>query len=403
MPDKKHLMIRKYLGQGSNKHLAYFSLSLTDGSISDKAIFHRNDASVDSVVTDINQTVYGVKYSGFLPKYEFFDKTINQRIEKISASFANTSVDLVDWSSDWKKLLVFIEGQESSGEYIIVDENNEMSIVGAARPDIAYTAVHPITSFSFKASDGLKIPTLMTIPQSWDKQGKLPTIVLPHGGPESHDKIGFDWIAQFFAEQGYAVIQPQFRGSDGFGKKLNRAGRGEWGGKMQSDLTEALTAVVDKGIADPERACIVGASYGGYAALAAGAFSPDVFKCVVSINGISDLPLMFNSETQKFGKKHWALDYWNKVIVGKKDKETLLKTKSPINYVNDFTASVLLLHAKNDDSVDFEQSKVMNKALKKAKKKVTFVTLEKDDHYLSFEETRLKVLIEVDSFIKKSI
>ena len=253
-----------------------------------------------------------------------------------------------------EKILVFIEGQESSGEYIVIDEDNDISIVGMARPDIPYSAVHSIVSFNYKAEDGLDIPALMTIPKTWDRKSKLPSVMLPHGGPASYDSMTFNWMAQAFAEQGYLVIQPQFRGSKGFGNKLTLAGYGEWGGKMQTDLIDALAALVDKGIADPNRACIVGSSYGGYAALAAGAFTSKTFKCIVSINGISDLTLMLNTEKKKFGKKHWIPSYWNKVLANTKDKKALLSDISPINNIQNFTVPVLLIHAENDTVVPYE-------------------------------------------------
>lgn len=403
LPDKKHLVIGQYENEDVNNKLSYFSLSLADGEISSQPIFSKKNTSVESVLTDINKTVYGVKYSGFLPTYEFIDAKINTRVAKVSASFANTSVNVIDWSDDWKKILVFIEGQESSGEYIVVDESNDMSIVGMARPDIPYSAVHSIISFNYKAKDGLNIPALMTIPKTWDQKSKLPSVMLPHGGPASYDSMTFNWMAQAFAEQGYLVIQPQFRGSKGFGNKLTLAGYGEWGGKMQTDLVDALDALVDKRIADPDRACIVGSSYGGYAALAAGAFTPKAFKCIVSINGISDLTLMLNTEKKKFGKKHWIPSYWNKVLANTKDKKALLSNISPINNTQNFTAPVLLIHAENDTVVPDKQSSDMSKALIKNNKNSTLIELEGDDHYLSYNKTRLQALDEVVKFLKKHI
>src|SRR5690606_351827 len=132
-----------------------------------------------------------------------------------------------------------------------------------------------------------KIPTLLTIPKEKITVLKnLPAVIYPHGGPESHDVIRFDYLAQALAAQGYLVIQPQYRGSSGFGRQHVLAGHGEWGKKMQDDLPDAIAALSDTGLIDPTRVCIVGASYGGYAALAGGAFTPELYKCVVSINGI---------------------------------------------------------------------------------------------------------------------
>lgn len=435
-PDKKHLLLAKYATQiqsnisqgkvaitldrsGATKEtntspsakqassksqsVAYFTMSLANGEISEKPVFAKQNASIETPIQDINRVVYGVKYSGFIPKYEFFDDSITKRLDNITKSFANTAVHLKDWSEDWKHLLVYIEGQESSGEYIIVNEKGEMNIVGMARPAIPYSQVHPISIVNYRTADGLKIPALVTKPKSWDGKSKLPTIMLPHGGPASYDKIGFDWMAQSFAEQGYLVVQPQFRGSDGFGLAHKQAGYGEWGKKMQSDLTDALQVLIAKGYTDPERVCIVGASYGGYAALAAGAFSPNLYKCVVSINGVSDLEQMLAQKEKQFGKDHWVLSYWNKSLSNEKNKSYLFKEISPINYSNKFSAPVLLIHAENDSTVSYSQSEKMHKALKKHNKDSRLVELSKDDHFLSYSDTRMQTLTEVTSFLKQHL
>lgn len=401
MPNHKEIVVGRY--KGSQKNTVLYTMSLETGELSDEPLFARDDASVEDVITDIDHVVYGAKYSGFLPKYELFDKSIEKRINTVKKSFANTAVHLKGWSQNWKQLLFYIEGQESSGEYIIINEKNEMNVVAEARSKIPYTRVNPISTFTFKARDGLKIPTLMTYPKDWDGKSKLPTIMVPHGGPESYTPMRFDWMVQYFAEQGYLVIQPQFRGSKGFGHSFTLKGRGEWGKKMQTDLTDALNVLVKKGMADPERACIVGESYGGYAALAAGALTPEIYKCIVSYNGISDLELMLNNEKQKYGKDHWVLSYWDKVIIKGAEREALFKEISPINHIQAYQAPVLLIHSEHDITVDFEQSEKMHDALLDAGKKSTLVELEEDDHYLSFNSTRLKTLEEIAKFLKMHI
>ena len=153
---------------------------------------------------------------------------------------------------------------------------------------------------SFKARDGLDIPAYLTMPPGAAPGAapgaKPPLVVLAHGGPASRDDYAFDFIVQFLASRGYAVLQPQFRGSTGFGKALEEAGRGEWGGKVQTDLLDGIASMAAAGMIDPARVCIVGASFGGYTALAGATLHPEAYRCAASIAGMSDLGQMINDE-----------------------------------------------------------------------------------------------------------
>ena len=163
------------------------------------------------------------------------------------------------------------------------DRDRRRDLSGARR-----AALGSIRITSFKARDGTQIPAYLTLPPGSEGK-KLPLVVLPHGGPESRDWPQFDWWSQFLATRGYAVLQPQFRGSTGFGEAFRLAGRRQWGGLMQDDVTDGVQALISDGTADPGRVCIVGASYGGYAALAGATFTPQLYHCAASINGVSDL------------------------------------------------------------------------------------------------------------------
>src|SRR5262249_34265217 len=140
----------------------------------------------------------------------------------------------------------------------------------------------------YAGRDGTKLPGYLTLPPGKDGK-KLPLIVMPHGGPEVRDFVRYDYWAQFLTNRGYAVFQPNFRGSGGYGKAFAEAGHRQWGRRMQDDVTDGVKALIADGTADPSRICIVGASYGGYAALAGGAFTPDLYKCVIAIAGVSDI------------------------------------------------------------------------------------------------------------------
>lgn len=400
-PDKKNLVV---LNESEKTgRVSYYTMSLKDGKLS-KPMFERTDADVEHVLTDINRVAHGVLYSGLTPSYEFFNSKLNERLEKIQADFPGQSVWISDWNDDWNDIVVKVEGSGISGEYFLYNAKGEARFLAAARPTITREHVHPVVSFTYKARDGLDIPALVTIPSAFAADPKnLPAVMLPHGGPEAHDWLGFDWLAQGLASRGYLVIQPQFRGSSGFGYAHRAAGHGEWGKKMQDDLTDAVELLVKQKLIDPQRICIVGASYGGYAALAGGAFTPDLYRCVVSINGVSDIDEMLDSEESDHGDDHWVVAYWNQVIAnGEKDRD-FLDVISPANFAEKFNAPVLLLHGDRDKVVPYDQSKLMYKQLKRANKAVELIKLKKEDHHLSSPETRLHALKATLDFVDQHI
>jgi len=397
-PDRKSLVM---LASPDDEQNAYYAMSLKDGSISEP-LFYRKDVSIEQILSDNQRVVYGVRYSGFKPDYAFFDKKMTQTYKAIQEVMPNNSFRIVDHTQDWQKIVFYVEGDGSSGNYLMLDEG-QFHMLTAARPQIAGELVAPVRATSFEARDGLTIPTLLTYPlQNIQKPESLPTILMPHGGPESHDKIGFDWMAQYFANRGFLVIQPQFRGSSGFGYKFTRKGYGEWGKKMQDDLSDAVLHYADKGLVDKEKVCIVGWSYGGYAALAGAVFTPKLYRCVISINGVSDVDEMMKVEKRDYGKYHWVVSYWNKVIRDQNLGDDYLETISPVNYAEKVQAPVLLIHGEDDTVVRIDQSEDMASELDDADKTVTFLEIEDEGHSINnSNNSRLRVLTAIDKFLNK--
>ncbi len=375
-----------------------------DGKLS-APVFSRDDAAAEAILTDIQRIVAGVRYSGLLPQYEFYDKSLNGALAAAQNYFEGDAVSLVSWTEDFNQLVLYVDGSNSSGIYYIFDRTkNSMQQVARSRPQVAPEDVGPIFTIEYPARDKLKIPGILTLPPGSSGAEKyLPLIVMPHGGPEAYDSVGFDWLAQFFASRGYMVLQPNFRGSSGFGAEFRDAGRGEWGGKMQDDVTDGVKLLIKSGRADPDRICIVGASYGGYAALAGGAFTPDLYKCVAAIAPVSDLPRMLIDERKDFGKDHWVIEYWTKSIGDLKAERKKLESISPVNFAADFQAPVLLIHGKDDLVVPMRQSTRMERALINAGKSVEFIRLKGEDHWLSTSETRLETLKALDAFVSKHL
>lgn len=395
--DKKHLVM---LGASQNGRRAYYTMSLSDGAVSD-AIYNPEDKDVQSVLTDINRVVYGVRYSGFRPTYDFFDPSIKAEVDKVLSMVPDDAFTLVDHTPDWEKMIFLLEGSTSSGDYYLYQQGT-LTFLASKYDEVPAEQVRQIISLEYKARDGLKIPTLLTLPNA-ENLANMPAIMLPHGGPASYDRIRFDWLAQYFASRGYLVVQPQFRGSTGFGRKFTRKGRGEWGRKMQNDLTDAIRTLVKSGYVDKDRVCIVGASYGGYAALAGAAFTPDLYKCAVSINGVSDLERMLEDEERDYGDDHWVVEYWQDIIAKGEVDEDHLEQISPINHVEKITIPIMLVHGTRDKVVPLHQSENMADELEDMDKPVEFVELKKGDHYLSKGHNRMKALEAIATFVAKHI
>lgn len=400
-PDRSKLIVSLSPGDSDTYLLAEMDL---DGNISEP-IFQRQDRTIEGLVTGLNRTILGVRFAGLLPTYEFFDAGLQSKIEGVQSFFPDAAVHLVDWSSDFKKMAFSVAGGATAPTYYLYDaESNRLRTIGSRYNGIDDKDVGQVLTIEYKARDGEKIPSVLTLPPGWQPGKKRPTIIMPHGGPEAYDTVGFDWMAQFFANRGYIVLQPNFRGSAGFGQAFTSAGHGEWGkGVMQHDVTDGVQALIKGGYADPERICIIGASYGGYAALAGGAFTPDLYQCVAAIAPVADLPLMLIDEKRDSGSSSWVLDYWQRFIGDLKTEREKLKSISPSEHANAFQAPVLLIHGNDDTVVPLRQSVRMERALKQAGKEVTLVRLKGEDHWLSTGETRIETLRALDQFVARTL
>lgn len=344
----------------------------------------------------------GVSLAGDDLRYTFFDPKSQATWNAVAKAFQGERVSLTSWSADRRKVVVNVDSPVDGPAYALVDLNTKSaSWLGSNYRGLSPEHISHVRSIRYKAKDGLTISGYLTLPRGKGPKN-LPLIVLPHGGPEGRDTPGFDWWSQALASRGYAVLQPNFRGSEGFGWDFVKAGFGEWGKAMQTDLSDGVRDLAAQGLIDPKRVCIVGASYGGYAALAGATLDKGVYRCAVSVAGPADLKRMLQDNQKRYGTtNNSGLRYWLRFMGADGVKDPDLAALSPAKLADTVDIPILLIHGKDDTVVPYVQSQIMESALKKAGKPVEFVTLKGEDHWLSSGATRLTMLTSTVEFLEK--
>jgi dienelactone hydrolase len=342
----------------------------------------------------------GTFTDGDEPTENLLDPVAEARVKGARKAFPGYRVRLTSWSDDFSRMIVFTDGGDDSGTYWIVDiAKKSADVLGQAYPTVNPSDVGPTRMVDFTAADGLALRGVLTLPPGRNAKN-LPLVVMPHGGPWARDYPGFDYWAQAFASRGYAVFQPNFRGSTGSGDKVYNAGRGEWGRKMQTDISDGVAELARQGIADPKRACIVGWSYGGYAALAGVTVQHGLYRCAVSMAGVSDLTAQLRYTEDEAGDDSPAARQW-KSFLGVSSNGSAPNAISPIKLADKADAPVLLIHGKDDTVVKISQSDAMESALKAAGKPVERLTLVGGDHPLNLQDTRMSMLKASVAFVEK--
>ena len=331
----------------------------------------------------------------------FSDPGLEGHMKALRQYFADSAnIYAAGSSDDGKSILLFVEGpRDPPAYYIYLTERRGIDILGLQRNALVGAIRPNARVVPYKSRDGKELSGYLTTPADADAKASLPLVLMPHGGPEARDTLSFNSWVQYLVARGYAVFQPNFRGSSGFGRAFAESGYGEWGRKMQDDLTDAVRALIAEGIADPARVCVVGASYGGYAALAGAALTPDLYKCAVSIAGVSDLEDFIVWRKRNWGSKSEGYLYWLKAIGDPDASEQRLREVSPQAQVASIRIPVLLIHGSEDYVVPIAQSKAMKRALDKSGRPTELVILKDAGHsYWSSDNEKL-ALTAIDKFL----
>ncbi len=327
------------------------------------------------------------------PEIVFFDAKEKADHGGLERSFPNRNVRVLNRDRSQNKLVAMSESASSPPSYYYFDLiKPQFQDLGSAYPELEGLEISDTRPIEYESRDGFSVSGYLTIPKGADAK-KLPVIVHPHGGPAARDWMTYDYWVQFFVSRGWAVLQMNFRGSDGMGTIWERLGRGEWGRAMQDDVTDGVQWAIEEGIADPSRICIVGASYGGYAALQGLVKTPHLYACGVSLNGVTDIGELIDDSRYYTGFHRWR-QYWRQDDMG---------DVSPARNAKHIRAPVLVAYGTDDRIVDYDQSTKMISALRRRDKEVVKVKLEDGDHYLSKAANRLKFFQAMDAFLQKHL
>jgi dipeptidyl aminopeptidase/acylaminoacyl peptidase len=373
--------------------LALYAVAL-DGSLKEQLLYARADVDMSGLVQiGRRNRVVGTAYSTDIGRASYFAPEINTLVGSLSRALPQRLVDIIDSNIDESRMLVSTSSDVDPGVYYIFDRSShQLQTFLVKRSELEGINLAHVKPITYTATDGTQIPAYLTLPPGRESAKGLPAIVLPHGGPSARDEWGFGWLPQFFAARGFAVLQPNYRGSRGYGDAwIEENGFKSWPIAI-GDVLDGGRWLVHEGIADPSKLAIVGWSYGGYAALQSAVVDATVFKAVVAIAPVTDLPAL------KEQYRGWSNFELASAFIGGGRQ---MHDGSPIEHADKIKVPVLLFHAGHDANVNIEQSKSMAARLKAVGAKCELVTWDDLDHQLEDSDARTQMLRKSDQFLRE--
>ncbi len=376
--------------------LALYRVSL-DGEMKTELVHKSDKVDVDALVSiNRNSRAIGLTFAEDRRHVVYFDRKYADLTAALTRALPNLpTIDVLESSFDEKKLLIRAASDSDPGRYYVYDvARKALNEILLVRPELEGVRLANVKPITYPAADGTAIPAYLTLPAGKESALGLPAIVMPHGGPSSRDVWEFDWLAQFFAHQGFAVIQPNFRGSSGFGDTWSSlSGIRGWRTSI-GDVTDAGKWLVAKGIADPNKLAIVGWSYGGYAALQSGVVAPDLFKALVAIAPVTDFDLI----------KQDAIAYKSSDLVDEEiGKGAHIVEGSPLQNTEKIKSPVLMFHGDMDVNVGVQHSRKMDAKLRSKGKSSELIVYQDLEHSLADSQVRIEMLAKIEKFLKASM
>jgi dipeptidyl aminopeptidase/acylaminoacyl peptidase len=341
-------------------------------------------------------TVRGVFYDDDKPEVAWFDPELKKLQAKLDRAVPGHLNRVVSSSRDKMRLLIWSASADDPGYFYLYDRTtNHMDVFAQPYAALGGKRLAPMESVRYKARDGLEIRAYLTLPPGKGDKA-LPLVIMPHGGPFVRDSWGYDPWVQYLASRGYAVLQPNYRGSTGFGRAFVEKGNGQFGRGMQDDVDDGVKWLAERGTVDAKRVCIMGASYGGYAAMLAAERNPEIYRCAISFAGISDVASQLRYDRKSFSAIRYFRNWRDRV---RGDKSFELDTISPIKQAAQMTVPILIAHGEDDDNVPLSQSRRLHEALVKLKRPHEYVTYPNEGHGFSDPAHATDFLSRVGKFL----
>ncbi|HXF42821.1 MAG TPA: alpha/beta fold hydrolase [Pyrinomonadaceae bacterium] len=352
--------------------------------------------------SEVTKELVATSYEDERERVYFKDKKLERDYDRIEKQVGDKDINFVSSTRDENLFIVSTTSDTDPGTIWVYDrKNNKLSPLYRIREKLDRAALSPMKAIKYKSSDGLEIPAFLTLPKGLEPKN-LPLVVFPHGGPWARDFWGYNSYAQFLSNRGYAVLQPNFRGSTGYGKKFLNAGNNEWGQKMQDDITWGVKYLVSQGIVDPKRVGIMGGSYGGYATLAGVAFTPDVYSAAVAIVAPSNLITLLESIPP-----YWeaARTLFNERMGNPNTPEGLaqLKRQSPLNSADKIKTPLMIVQGANDPRVNKRESDQIVAALQKRNYPVEYILAPDEGHGFARPVNNMAMIAAAERFLAKHL
>lgn len=352
------------------------------------------------VLSDVDYHVYFTRYEDDRSRLYFKDKGFEQEYKWLQGKLPGKEINFGARSKDENIWIVSATSDTEPGEtYLWNRKAKTLELQYRIREELPRESLSERKPYQFKSSDGLEIHAYLTLPKGLPAKN-LPLIVFPHGGPWGRDYWGYDTFAQFLSNRGYAVLQPNFRASTGYGKKFLNAGNGEWGRKMQDDLTWGVKALVADGTVDPKRVGIAGGSYGGYATLAGVAFTPDVYAAAVAIVAPSNLITLLDAIPPYWEAQRKQM-YARMADPTTPEGKALLVAESPLTKAKDIVTPLLVVQGKNDPRVNIRESNQIVAAVRDNGKPVEYLVAPDEGHGFARPINNLAMVTAMEEFLPK--
>jgi dipeptidyl aminopeptidase/acylaminoacyl peptidase len=366
-------------------------------------IFAHDEVDVSGLMMSRKQKkLLGISYFDDYPQRVYFDKDAEAQMKRLSDAFPGKRVSVTSQSEDEMLQILVVGNDRDPGNYYLYDKKSgQVSFLLSVTNSINPEDMSPMNPIRFKSRDGLTMRGYLTVPKHTDGKN-LPLIVNPHGGPFGvRDFWGYNPEHQFFASRGYATVQVNYRGSGGYGRKFEQAGYGgKWGAEMQNDITDTVNYLVKEGIVDPNKVCIYGASYGGYATMAGLTFTPDLYKCGINYVGVTDVGLLFESMP-----KYWEpLKEVMKVQIGDPEDKELMNRMSPLAHVDKIKAPLMIVHGAQDPRVVKQHANDLRDALEDRDISLSddeWIMKTNEGHGFRKEENRIELYQKMEKFLAK--